>query len=104
MHGKRRGQERCVWAGFVNWQQEEPLRSRWRTAVFIGWHEPDESPGSSPDLSGSGCNTPGRLGVLSNRDPYSDTRAHGPPYPSFASSPWAALGMGLLGFERSHVD
>jgi hypothetical protein len=24
-------------------------------------------------MSGSGCNTPGRLGVVGNRDPYSDT-------------------------------
>jgi Type II/IV secretion system protein len=30
---------------------------------FNGWHEPDESRGSSPEsVSGSGCNSPGRLG------------------------------------------
>ena len=50
MSGERRGQATRFLVGLVNWQQEEPIRSRWRTAVFIGWHEPDESRGSSPDL------------------------------------------------------
>ncbi len=37
---------------------------RRKAAAFNGWHEPDESRGSSPEsVSGSGCNSPGRLGL-----------------------------------------
>ena len=37
---------------------------RRKAAAFNEWHEPDESRGSSPEsVSGSGCNSPGRLGL-----------------------------------------
>src|SRR5215831_18943992 len=39
-------------------------RSRWKAAAFNGWHEPDKSRGLRPEsVSGSGCNSPGRLGL-----------------------------------------
>ena len=39
--------------------------SRRKEAAFNGWHEPDESRGSSPEsVSGLGCNSPGRLGPV----------------------------------------
>jgi hypothetical protein len=43
----------------------------WRGAAFNEWHEPDESRGSSPEsVSGSGCDSPGRLGpVMESRRP-----------------------------------
>jgi hypothetical protein len=44
---------------------------RRKAAAFNGWHEPDESRGSSPEsVSGSGCDSPGRLGpVVESRRP-----------------------------------
>ena len=39
-------------------------RFRWKAAAFHGWHEPDKSRGLRPEsVSGSGCKSPGRLGL-----------------------------------------
>jgi hypothetical protein len=45
-------------------RREEPF-GQWKAAAFARWHEPDEARVSSPEsVSGSGRNSPGRLGRM----------------------------------------
>ena len=37
---------------------------KWKAAAFARWHEPDDARVSSPEsVRGSGCNSPGLLGI-----------------------------------------
>ena len=44
------------------------FKSQWKVAAFVRWHEPDDARVSRPEsVSGSGRNSPGRLGQVPRR-------------------------------------
>src|SRR5882672_10270196 len=73
MPGERRGQATCVLTGLVNWQQKEPLARDGGRQSSLGGTSRMNREVQVRICERLGVQFPGRLGVMSNPDPYSNS-------------------------------